>query len=394
MAVDWDAEGMLEGLSPREREGRVKLLDSLDAAGVSREELRRAIEEERLALLPVERAIVGEPRFTPAEAAGAAGVDERFLLALANALGLPTPSSEEVMYDEDDVAAVRAMDSFRKAGLPEGELMEVARMLGDSMAQVGEGIRRLVGEAMLHAGDTEQELGARYEHAATELLPLLEPLPAYVLNIQLRELIRRDVVGEQERASGHLAGTVHVSVAFADLVGFTSLGERLSVEELARMAGRLTVLGQDVAVPPVRFVKTIGDAVMLVSPRSGPLVSAALELVDTVEADPTLPSLRAGIASGPAINRWGDWYGAPVNIAHRVTERARPGSVLVTKEVRESAGDEFSWSRAGSHNFKNVSARISLHRARQPRAGARPPRAGPQSPDGATAGEPEEAGAR
>ena len=87
-----------------------------------------------------------------------------------------------------------------------------------------------------------------------------------------------------------------------------------------------------------------------------------LTLVDTVEADEELPSLRVGIAYGQAINRWGDWYGRPVNIASRITARARPGTVLATRAVRDATGEDYSWSRAGSRSFKNVSERISLHR--------------------------------
>jgi adenylate cyclase len=195
-------------------------------------------------------------------------------------------------------------------------------------------------------------------------MPLLGSLPEYVLSVQLREQVRHDVIGGAERASGQLPGTVTMAVAFADLVGFTSLGERVSGSELARMAARLSTLGRGVAKPPVRFVKTIGDAVMLVSPEAAPLVGAMLELVDVVDAQPDLPSLRAGIAIGQVINRWGDWYGGAVNLASRVTEHALPGSVLVTKNAREAAGEEYSWSRAGSHSFKNVSGRVSLHRAR------------------------------
>jgi len=215
----------------------------------------------------------------------------------------------------------------------------------------------------------------RYEHAALELMPLLQPLPAYVLNIQLRELIRRDVIGSAERASGELPGTVHTAVAFADLVGFTSLAERASGEELARMSAQLSRLGQQAAKPPVRFVKTIGDAVMLVAPQASPLVEAMLSLVEAVDSADELPSLRAGVAVGQAVNRWGDWYGSPVNLASRVTERARPGAVLATREVREESSEDFSWSRAGSHSFKNVTGRVSLHRARL--RGARDP--GPSS---------------
>jgi adenylate cyclase len=364
MAVDWQSEGMLEGLEEDARAARVRLLELLYSSGVSLEELKRAVSEDRLPLLPVERALTGDARYTLAEAAKLAGVEEPFLVALNDALGLPHPGADDLVFDEDAVEAARAVGRFRNAGLPDAGLLEVARILSDAMAPVAEGIRRLVGEALLRAGDSEQELGVRYERAALELMPVLGPLPQYVLGLQLREQVRRDVIGTAERASGHLAGTVEMAVAFADLVGFTKLGERVPVEDLARMAARLSELAREVASPPARLVKTIGDAVMLVSPEASPLVGVALSLVDAVEAEPELPSLRAGVAFGDVINRWGDWYGGPVNLASRVTTYARPGSVLATREVRRRAATDYSWSRAGSHSFKNVSGRVSLHRAR------------------------------
>jgi adenylate cyclase len=232
------------------------------------------------------------------------------------------------------------------------------------MARSAEAIRRLVGEAFIRAGDTEHELGLRYQRAARDLMPLLGPLIEYVLNIHMRELIRRDVVGRAERASGRLQGTIDIAVCFADLVGFTKLGEHVASEELGSVAARLAKMGREAARPPVRFVKTVGDAVMLVSPEASPLVAAALWLVDAVEREQDLPPVHAGVALGPAVNRWGDWYGSPVNVASRITSRARPGSVLVTKAVREAAGEDFSWSRAGSHHFKGLSERVSLHRPR------------------------------
>ncbi len=362
MTPDWQAEGMLDGLGSDARAGRVKLLDLLHESGFGTDQLKEAIAEGRLALLPVESVLIGEPRYTAAQSAELAEVDEPFLLELTDALGLPVPAPDEVLFGQEDVEAMRAFGRFREAGLPEDGLLELARMLGDAMVPLAEGIRRLVGEALPRPGDTEHDLGLRIERAALDLRPLLSPLPNYALAIQLRELVRRDVVGGAEQASWPLAGAQPTAVAFADLVGFTRLGERVPGEELAKLSARLSGAGRQVAKPPVRFVKTIGDAVMLVSPQPSPLVGAMLTLVDTVEADEELPSLRVGIAYGQAINRWGDWYGRPVNIASRITARARPGTVLATRAVRDATGEDYSWSRAGSRSFKNVSERISLHR--------------------------------
>ena len=61
-----------------------------------------------------------------------------------------------------------------------------------------------------------------------------------------------------------------MTVAFADLVGFTRLGEELPPAGLERVAARLTELAQSVTDAPVRLVKSIGDAVMLASPDARP----------------------------------------------------------------------------------------------------------------------------
>jgi adenylate cyclase len=124
----------------------------------------------------------------------------------------------------------------------------------------------------------------------------------------------------------------------------------------------------------VRLVKTIGDAAMFVSPDPGPLVAVALELVQSAR-DADLPTVRAGIADGPALARAGDYYGQAVNLASRVTGIARPGSVLCTQKIRDAAGDGFDWSFAGRHRLKGIAEAVPLHRARVP---------APVAPDGAT----------
>jgi adenylate cyclase len=172
-------------------------------------------------------------------------------------------------------------------------------------------------------------------------------------------------------------GEQETTVCFADLVGFTRLGGQLEATELGTVAGRLAQLAADVAEPPVRLVKTIGDAAMFVSNEAGAQVAAALSLVEAAEAA-ELPALRAGVACGPALLRTGDFYGHAVNLASRVTGIARPGSVLCTQEVRDAAPDDFDWSFAGRHRLKGVNHAVPLHRAHRPeeKAGKRSGRRG------------------
>jgi len=226
-------------------------------------------------------------------------------------------------------------------------------------------MRTVVGEAFLRPGDTERDLGLRFAAATRELTPLTGPLLQWGLNVHLRELVRNDVVSRAELASGRMTGARDVAVCFADLVGFTRLGESIDVDELGGIAGRLAEMAADLARPPVRLVKTIGDAAMLVSLEVDPLLDVTLELVAAADAEGEgFPQLRGGVALGPALERGGDWYGRPVNLASRVTGIARRGSVLATAEVRDAAGAGYRWSNAGRHRVRGVKKEIPLHRAR------------------------------
>jgi class 3 adenylate cyclase len=109
------------------------------------------------------------------------------------------------------------------------------------------------------------------------------------------------------------------------MVGFTRLGEAVPPEDLVRLVERLGDLAREIVNPPVRSVKTIGDALMLICPDLVKLVDAMLELSEATGRDETLPQLRIGIASGWAVSRARDWFGSPVNVASHVTELRSPG---------------------------------------------------------------------
>jgi adenylate cyclase len=170
-------------------------------------------------------------------------------------------------------------------------------------------------------------------------------------------------------SKGELAGSEDITVSFADLVGFTRLGERIPPEELGAVASRLGELASNVAEPPVRFVKTIGDAAMLVSYKPDPVIKATLALVEAAEQEgEEFPQLRAGMAAGPSLRRAGDWYGRPVNLASRITGKARPGTVLTSGDVKERADEKYDWSFAHKRKIKGVSEQVALYRVRLPGA--------------------------
>ena len=70
--------------------------------------------------------------------------------------------------------------------------------------------------------------------------------------------------------------------------------------------------------------------------------------------------MRVGVAHGPATTRGGDWFGATVNVASRVTEIARPGRILATEAVRDLAPDEAWQRRRRRASLKGVDGRLRL----------------------------------
>jgi adenylate cyclase len=359
--MDFAAAGLLDGLKGADLSARRELLGQLADAGFTLDQLAAAVAEDRLALLPVER-VLGA-RYTAAEVAERAGVPPELPLRFRRLLGLPEPGPDDRVFSEADIEATRSTDMFLASGLSEESIVEITRVLGESMARLAGTTTAAFVEAFLRPGDSEDEVAKRFTALAESLTPALNPVLAAAYGQHLRESVARGMIRREEREAGQVAGAQEIAVCFADLVGFTRLGGEVEVQELGSVAGRLARLAADVTEPPVRLVKTIGDAAMFVSPDPKPLVAAALSLVDAVESA-EMPSLRAGIALGTAYVRGGDFYGHSVNLASRVTGVARPGSILCTEELRDAAPDAFHWSFAGRFRLKGIPESAPLYRAR------------------------------
>jgi adenylate cyclase len=372
--IDFDSEGLLKGVRGNARAARRALLEELAGDGVPLKELKRAVAEERLVLLPAERVLEGAGRrYTADEVAELSGVPRAFLDRQWQALGMAVPAEDQAVFTDADLEAAKRTAVTRQAGVPDEGIIENARVLGIAMSQVAASTQRLVGEALLRPGDTERDAAQRFANAARTMAPMMGPTLEYLFRMHLREQLRQVAVRREELEAGHLAGAREITACFADLAGFTKLGERLPAEELGTVTSRLAQLSGEVAAPPVRLVKMIGDAAMLVSHETPAVLDAALDLVEASEAEGEgFPLLRAGIARGPALARAGDWYGRPVNLASRITGIAYPGSVLVAKEVREAAGNAYRWSNVGRRHLRGIRGTVHLFRVRRAeRAAAR-----------------------
>jgi adenylate cyclase len=360
-----DFDRLLDGLDGEARAARERLLRRLSDDGVPRAELERAVAEDRLVLLPVERALRGRPRYTLAEMVERVDVDPEAIEAVRRAAGLPIGDRDAVEWSDADIEASKRLKTVLDAGLPLEGVVDANRVMGRALAQIAAAMRQLVGEAVLEGARTEDEAAARLEAMARTLMPSIGPTMEHFFARHLLEIIRSDVLGTEQIQAGTIGAARETTVAFADLVGFTRLGGRVAAEDLGAVARRLEALAGDAIEPGVRIVKTIGDAVMLAGGEPARMVASVLGLAEAVDAEgEEFPQVRCGVASGAAVERHGDLYGHAVNLASRVTGVARPGSVLTTEEVREAAAGGFRWSFAGERKVKGV-GEVKLFRARR-----------------------------
>jgi adenylate cyclase len=362
-----EIEQLLDGLEGSARAERAELIEWLFEQGITADEIRAS----PVPMLLASRRLMGDDGdyVSTREISEATGLEMELLQRVQRAIGLVrVDDPDAAVHLRADGAAAAHAKEFLELGIHPDQVVQVVRVLAEGLSHAAEVMRYTALSTILQPGASELQTAQASRALVTRIAPLLGPMIEDMLFMQLRHMMETEAVNASERAAGApLPGARHITAAFADLVGFTRLGEEVPAEDLGQLANRLADLARDVAVPPVRFIKTIGDAVMFVCTEPAPLLDAILKLVDITDGDNDFPRLRAGIASGSAVCRAGDWFGSPVNTASRVTAAARPGTVLAAESVYDELGDDsgFSWSFAGGRHLKGIKGEVKLFRARR-----------------------------
>jgi adenylate cyclase len=364
--ADFEAFGLLDGLEGDARQERIDLITWLLGRGFHIDHIRGSVGAPLN--LPSSRVIGDDGTCVSArEVCQSAGVDLEFLQRIHRAIGLPRIDDPDAptLSLADSEAAVQAK-IILDLGIDREDVIAVLRVMSESLGHTAAVMREAGLKSILRPGATEIEVAEAIEALAVRAAPTFGPMMEALLRLELRRTFELEAVTAAERAAGILPGARPVTVCFADLTGFTTLGEALAPEDLERVANRLAEIAHDVASSPVRFVKSIGDAVMLVCFEPVPLVDAVLELAQAAAAH-DLPPLRIGIASGCAVSRAGDWFGNPVNVASRVTAAAGPGAVFTTESTKDAVGNagDYEWTSIGPRELKGVSGEVKLFRVQR-----------------------------
>lgn len=368
----WVRDGLVpqyEGVWTPAAASHVRIIARLRERGHKVEQIREASQSGRLAFGYVDELLPTSPgRYTLEEAARAVELEPEMIERIVAAMGLSVLSVDSI--SEEDLEVLRYAAEILAAGFPEQALLQMARVYGQAMAQIADAEVRLfhlyLHEPLMREGVPGVEVVEQMESITREMLPFALPFINYLHGRLLSYFVEQDVIGHIEAdldlATGE-EGRMRVTIAFADLAGYTRLTEEHGDEEAVDTVERFVEIVERTLPIDARVIKTLGDEVMVIGADPVALTLWAVGLADAVP--PGSPAPRIGIHNGAALYRDGDYYGREVNRAARVVARAAGGEVLVTRAVVEVANgtDGLDFELIGEIGLKGFSEPTELFHA-------------------------------
>ena len=153
---------------------------------------------------------------------------------------------------------------------------------------------------------------------------------------------------------------------FADIAGFTALTEAHGDEQAATLVAEFcATVRAELPQCGGTHVKSIGDAVMLRIPEPGDAVLLGLRIAHELMRGHGAPAVRVGLHHGSYVERDGDFFGAAVNLAARVSGQAVGGEVLLTGHTAALAPDVDGvlYQPRGRQPLRNVREPVELFAA-------------------------------
>jgi adenylate cyclase len=361
--IDPDGDGRFDDLDLL----RLMAIRHYEPLGYDPERLAKALASGEVEPFLGEYIYPRETQLTVEQAAERTGIDPEMLADLLTALGWARPG-----FLEKDLRMLEGFKLIEESGMPREALLEGARVFGDTLRRLAETLVRLVHvhihERLLEEGLSEDEVIRRIHGLQEAAQAILDGIIERVFH---EHLLQADI----EDAYVHLVdtdpvggrGAVDATIVFIDVESFTRLTETEGDEVAVDLMTRVDSLARALALErDGKVVKAIGDALMLAFRQPSDAASFAGALHDGTGRDSLIPGLRVGMHCGPAIYRAGDYIGATVNLASRVTDTATAGQTVLTEAVAERLDDSAPVEPLGVRVLRGAERPVALYRLTHP----------------------------
>jgi len=349
--AEFEAAGLYNAALPTAAE-RLELLEWLVSQGATVDQMVDAAREGTLPALAGDLALRPIPSLTLEDLAARVELPAEQIREISLAAGLRPGSPNQPVFTEEDAEIFRAFSAGAAVFGGATPTKRFARTVGAALAQIAEAAVSLylvTAEGPLLVSKASELAHAQQNLLAIQSLDAVQVLLHGLFRAHMATAIRRQRQARRDRS----VDTLHLTVGFVDLVGFTTLSRRITNRQLAEVIDRFEESAHDVvAARDGRLVKLIGDEVMFVSIDAGAACDIALTLLERFKNDQYVTP-RGALASGELLFRGGDYYGPVVNLAARLADLAVPHELLVTPQVAaEVAEKPFRFEPAGKRMLK------------------------------------------
>ena len=353
---------------------RAMLLSVCVDAGIPLETIGQAMRDGFVSLNVLDRqyyARWGEHLdITWADLAAQQGIPFDVLQQMYAAVGFAPPEPEEhPRTDEPDLIAAGGV--ILRTGVEPDILLRMLRVYGENFRRIARsetGLwHDLVDVPAQRAGATQRELLDQGAEFGDAIMSVVDGSTMAIYRRMQEHAWMSDLVEHLElalvEAGVYTKPERPATMAFMDLSGYTALTEERGDETAADLATSLAQLVQRTATHhDGEAMKFLGDGVMFRfrDPAAG--VRGALEVVGET-APLGLPPAHVGMHIGAVIERDGDVFGRTVNLASRLSGKAGPGEVLVSREVVDACEASIGFTPLGKVELKGVAEPVPLFRA-------------------------------
>lgn len=341
--------------TPPDDEG-TRIAEALVELGVPPDDAREAIETGRVPLVLATKALDEPERYALRDLAEASGLSEEVLRG-----ALDTARAHHEGYTQSDLEAAHLFAQLLEV-LPLDALLRIARSRSIALSAVARADMSLVRDNIVlplrEAGADDLAIAIALAEHAAEFDRISRRLLVHDYRRHIQDLLRSEL---STLAAQSQSPAIDACVGFVDLVGYTALAARVDPHGLDDLLDTFEARVVEAASSDdaVTIVKFLGDAAMFVSSELNPLVDVVLTLT-TEGGDSEEVPMRGGVARGEVLLREGDYYGTPVNVAARLTDLARPWSLLADDELRDDLEPHYDVRRIRPTRVRGLGSKRPL----------------------------------
>ncbi|MBW3562484.1 MAG: adenylate/guanylate cyclase domain-containing protein [Actinobacteria bacterium] len=268
---------------------------------------------------------------------------------------------EDGRYSNDDLHYAEVASALLDA-YPLKAVIRAARVRNRALTSIVVNDLSLVREQIIRpalaGGADPDQLAEMLGDTAEEILPLVSGSLADEYRHILLRILDTEVARE---ATTHADDRLMLAIGFVDVVGYTALSARVDPTGLDEVLASFETLVTEAVEEQegVLLAKFIGDAAMIVAEDPVDLAHVLLEIVTGEEELADTPR-SAGMSCGPVLVREGDYFGDPVNLAARLTDLARSGSLLADEELEAILQDDFELTTIPKKELHGIGKRRPL----------------------------------